>query len=360
MKKVNKKVYIEIMRIIAIFFVLFNHTGTQGFFMFAQRPVGSLQFWIYLFISILCKISVPLFFMISGALLLHKNEDLKTLWSKRILKIVIVLIGMSVVYYVYEVLVTDTLFNLKTLLKTIYSSTTRVHLWYLYAFIAFLISLPFLRALAQKLETKYFCYMLFLSLALSAVLPVLEYFAFDGAYTLNSNVVLKWISQSIVLYPCVGYFLEHRVDVEKSKKYILPLCIVSIITICLSCYLTYHKGVEQGMFSEATSQSFHSTFVIVPCIAIYLGIKSVFINIKLPARLEKVILLIGENVFGIYLLHILLINQPFIKVIYTGLTTLGCNAMLATFIQCFCLMIVTCVVVLIIKKIPILKKIIGE
>ena len=34
----KKYLYIEIMRIVAVFFVIFNHTGNKGFFLFSQVP----------------------------------------------------------------------------------------------------------------------------------------------------------------------------------------------------------------------------------------------------------------------------------------------------------------------------------
>ena len=45
----GRKVYLEAARILAAFFVIFNHTGASGFFLFAQRPWGSAAFWVYLF-----------------------------------------------------------------------------------------------------------------------------------------------------------------------------------------------------------------------------------------------------------------------------------------------------------------------
>ena len=104
-----KILYIEILRIIAAFFVIYNHTGNDGFFLFSICDVGSIQFWIYMAISIFCKFAVPVFFMISGALLLaRKDESLKDLYCKRIFKIVIILFAFSALNYFIE------LHNLKT------------------------------------------------------------------------------------------------------------------------------------------------------------------------------------------------------------------------------------------------------
>ena len=75
---------IELIRIIACFFVIFNHTGEDGFFLFSRYDWKSISFWIYLMISIFCKCSVPLFFAVTGALLLEKEETAGRLWRHRI------------------------------------------------------------------------------------------------------------------------------------------------------------------------------------------------------------------------------------------------------------------------------------
>ena len=102
----NKRLDIELIRIIAVFFVIFNHTGTMGYFLFASYEPRSIQYWIYLFISVFCKISVPLFFMITGALMLNrKEESLRYLWKHRVLHICCILIIWS--FFIIMVLVKE-------------------------------------------------------------------------------------------------------------------------------------------------------------------------------------------------------------------------------------------------------------
>ena len=82
MKKA-KLVHIEILRILAIFFVIFNHTGKDGYFLFSEFSASSIRFWLYLFLSHFCKFAVPVFLAISGALVLSKpREPLKQLCKK--------------------------------------------------------------------------------------------------------------------------------------------------------------------------------------------------------------------------------------------------------------------------------------
>ena len=65
-----KKVYYEWLRCIACFMVIFNHLKGYRLFMDAS---GIKQI-CYIILSVLTKINVPVFFMVSGALLLEKQE----------------------------------------------------------------------------------------------------------------------------------------------------------------------------------------------------------------------------------------------------------------------------------------------
>lgn len=56
----KRKVYIDFIKIAAIYLVLYNHTGEYGFVLFTERQTSPF-FWFYLFVSIFVKMGVPLF-----------------------------------------------------------------------------------------------------------------------------------------------------------------------------------------------------------------------------------------------------------------------------------------------------------
>ena len=58
-----------------------------------------VQYAVSFFLSLVCKAAVPLFYMVSGALLLGKNESFGELARKRILRIVAVIVIFSLLYY---------------------------------------------------------------------------------------------------------------------------------------------------------------------------------------------------------------------------------------------------------------------
>ena len=97
-KKPIRFLHVDILRILAIFLVVFNHTAERGYTLFANST-DSFLYFPYMMFSVFCKIAVPIFFMISGALLLPKDESLKQLFTKRIFRMAIVLLLISVPFY---------------------------------------------------------------------------------------------------------------------------------------------------------------------------------------------------------------------------------------------------------------------
>ena len=162
-KKVSevRQLHLDIMRIVAIFFVFFYHTRSDGFFLFSRYEPEEIRFWIYLFFSHFCKFAVPLFWAISGAVMLRREEEgLGKLWKKRILKIGFVLVLISLFYYLHYILKYGYPFDLEKYIRLLYFGTAEPHLWYLYLYLAFLMILPFERAMVRGLDDRYFIYLL--------------------------------------------------------------------------------------------------------------------------------------------------------------------------------------------------------
>ena len=355
-EKSTKYIYLEIMRIIAIFFVIFNHTGQNGFLLFSQQELGGFNFFLYLFISIFCKFSVPIFFAISGALMLKKeNESLLDLWKKRIFRMILVLFFISFIYYMVSIGMSFNKFDILLFLKKCYTATIKDHLWFLYTYIAYLIGLPFLRNLVKNLENKHYYYMIAIAIFFSGLLPIIEYLLFKGNYHITSYIKITWLTTNIVLYPCIGYFLRFKFKCS-NKKTILFIWFINLLCIMLSCFMTYYKIKITSNLSSSQIQDFFPNFIAVNCICIFITIKYLFEKINISKFVEKMILSFGSCTFGIYLIHVLIKDTEMMKSLLNLIKNIGVNYMLAVILWCLCIMIISYLIVFILKKIPILKR----
>lgn len=357
-RKNEKYIYIEAMRIAAAFAVVFNHTGEDGFLLFSKMPLGGAGFWIYLFFSIFCKFAVPLFLAISGALLLNKeDEPLKTLWRKRILRIAVILFIYSLIYYIIDLTKSGRSFEIGKFLKALYSTNVKTHLWYLYQYIAFLIVIPFLRPLVRNLKSKYFVYMLALAVFSSGIRPAAEYLIWHGNTSINSNIRLDWILDNAVIYPCLGYFMHHRVSTEWIKKHIGPVWVLNIAGLACSSYMTFFK-----MSTEAGTtglQTFHKSFVVLNCIAIYLTFRLIFERRSLSQLSSALISSVGKCSLGIYLWHIMIKDLSVIAKLRESMIAAGLNQMVSVWIVCLIVMAISYLITLVQSRIPLLKKLVG-
>ena len=71
--KTSRKFYLDILKVMAIFLVLFTHTGLNGNKLYTVTTKGMLQ-TVYTMLDCFRTINNPLLFMISGALLLRITE----------------------------------------------------------------------------------------------------------------------------------------------------------------------------------------------------------------------------------------------------------------------------------------------
>ena len=361
MEEKKKLIHIEFLRIIAAFFVIFNHTGSKGYFLFSTHPAGTFPYFLYMAFSVFIKISVPLFLMISGALLLKKDITYEKIFKNKILKMLIVLVIFSAVFYIrLHIKKYSTVFNIKDFLIRLYKGDIIIPYWYLYAYISFLLAFPFLRSMVKELPEGTYKYLILLSVIFTSVLPCLEYRFSLGTVTLNQYGKISWIFTNIVIFPLIGYYLENVLDIEKvSKKQLLILNGISVLGIIVSCYMTYFKHKITGECNEVVSQDFMDTFVLLIAIPVYLNAKIFFQKHSIKNWLEKIILSIGSCSFGIYLIHMAIIESTFISNIWNACTVVNhFNCMIVILLLCLLSFLISYIIVFILKKIPGVKKLI--
>lgn len=352
-KPSGKLLHLEIMRVFAVYFVMFNHTSGSGYMMFTRVAPGSLHYWAYLLLSIFCKFSVSLFLMISGALLLPKEPDrLGPLFKKRVLKMSVLLFVVSLLYYCRTMLLTpDGQYGIRHFCETLYASETSRHLWYLYMYLAFLLILPFLQALVKNLRDEHFVFMILLSIVTSCI-SLMEALLLRGQLHLNSHFAFTWIPD-IILYPCVGYYLEHRLTI--TKKNTLAVWILNAVCLASSAYLTYYYKVNPSSDISIGDTFFHKRFVLVNAISIYMCIKLVSQNIRLSPSIDRLLLSMGSCTFGIYLIHKAVMASPHHHAVMRVFKRFIGNPMLACLAYCLFVLFFCYLLILLLKKIPVIK-----
>ncbi len=331
--------------------VIFNHTNERGFYHYIYDDLGSCIWIRNLLFSIACKSAVPIFFMISGSMLLGKEESMKKT-VLRIPKILAALFIFSIAYFYTDAVLAGNHFVLKDTLQVIVQKNYW-HLWYLYAYISFIIALPFFRKLVISLDRKSSLYMFAVAAISMGVVPIIEYFVTSG---INSNLKQRWLTVNIFIYPVIGYVIDNKVNVYKIKKSsFLLLWMVNLISFFISAVCEYHFLLrEPGNKKEL----FLTNFCLVNAVSIYSTIKYIFNSRKINARIYHLLVEIGKCTFGIYLLHIwFLWKIPFLYDLWIKIEHSGVFGSYAgVFVSCILTFMITGVITYILRRMPVIKK----
>lgn len=345
-----RKVYLDAIRIIAIYMVLFTHTNTAGNMLFTVSRDSPFYFF-YLMNSVFIKMSVTLFFMISGALLLHKNETFEKIIKHKFVKFLIALVAASLITYIYLGTRSDYYSELSigNFVRTIYTGQITAAYWYLYSYLGFLLMLPLLRKMAQNMTDKEFIYIFCIAILMS-VLPIIDYLIWKGAYRHNGNFSVI-LSTNLIVWPLAGYFIEHRIKTSDfNKKNMIVLTLVCLVSMLICCFMVEYQYACMG---EGQGYQFMDSFVTIQASTVFYGVKMLFMKYPFSERACRLISQIGGLTFGIYLFeHIYRQETEFI---YEKLQPV-LHSLPACWIWILCACILGGVVTFVLKKIPVIKR----
>lgn len=296
----QRKLYLDFLRIIAIIFVIYNHTSEKGYYLYAYDSPFILKV-IYIATGALIAVAVPIFFMISGSLLIPKEESIGDLYKKRVLRMVIVLILFSLLQYVLLVVNDNVELSLRYFITHITIESIIAPYWYLYAYLAYLICLPLLRKMALNMTNKEFKYLFAAFLIIEGLLASLLFIFDIGEMTMFFTIPFF---NRVVIYPLLGYYMDHRMTKEQyTLKGALIFIALMIAVLALIVVNTLHRNLSYEQFTAYDKGLFVTGFTAVLDAGIFYIAKLLFKDRKVPKALEFIITALGSTVFGVYLIE---------------------------------------------------------
>lgn len=354
--KRRSTIYIEFIRILASFFVVYLHTGNYAVWNYTLLPVKSLLFPIELCFSVWSKIAVPMFFMISGALLLGKDESLAVVMKKRVWKYVKLIVVFSFINYIIDnCLLNKNPFNVLEFIANILSDKTPVAYWYLYASLALMLLLPFLRSIARQMTYQLFKYMVLLLLLLTFVFKLVDVFWLSKtAQQVNTHFNNTFFSESL-LYFLIGYGLIKFVNLENwPKRHMVAAVALWAGSILVMAGLTVVHSVHQHAWNSTTFATFTQSLTAITagstiCLARYF-----FRNINPDGIPARIICVLGKASVGVVLFEGLMRKLFFVDMVeflgmHIPVFIAGCLSAMAVCFACW-------LIAWIIQHTPFLKK----
>lgn len=360
----SRKEYLDYLRVFAAFGVILIHVSTANFGAFYFDKNIWRVFSLY---DSIVRWAPPIFVMISGALFLGREIDIKKLYSKYILRVFIAFLVWNFIYY----LMASTspwqqiLFLFGENKAEAWASLLRTHyhMWFIQMIIGVYMCIPILKKIADNEKIgKYF---ILIGIIFTSLIPFLynlvSDFGSEGLKTLVNSI--RWNQEQglfsfplgYMYYFILGYYLANK-EIEKKIRMIIYLLGIGgfIVTALLSkavsfkyddILLTYYDSLSIQVFFMALA-----VFVFFK----YLPLKN--------GKFYKIVLLASKASFGVYLVHALVIEQLNIRLSVNTLSILApatpIKVIFSTPILTLLVFVISMLVSVLLSKIPVIKRIV--
>lgn len=343
----SRNISFDIIRILAIFLVMYNHRETYIYF--THVPYMGGQYILAMFGSILCKCGPPLFFMVSGALILRKKESFAQILKHRVLRIISVMFAVSIF-----VKITNP--GEGGLLKIFITDLN----WYLYAYIGYLLMLPFMRILVSNMSVANMKLFLILSGSAYTVSGFLIPFS---SYSEKITEFLPiynagWASNCWnFIFPILGYILVQLVQREEFSSErrcffgLLLLGTIISLLVC-TCLMNYDIRINGSQNLEMIRQ--HANFV--PCCFVFSLLYYVFAGKQITDVKKRIISEMSSATFGMFLIET---HSRYSQDIYEFIAQRLANAglYLCSIISILIQFILYFLIIFALRRIPLVKKV---
>jgi surface polysaccharide O-acyltransferase-like enzyme len=343
---------VDLIRTFAIILVIMLHATIEPITIANQMSSeGVILWWTTNIYDSLGRPAVPLFVMLSGALLLQPakvEEPLSIFFKKRLNRIGLPFLFWGAAYFAWRIFFHGETLTASTILEGILTGPY-VHFWFFYLLVGLYLLTPVLRVLVAYIKRRTFSFLLILWFLGTAIMPILSFFT---EYRLNSNV--------FILTGWLGYFLMGAYSLKTRVRSAILYAMLGS-GLAWTIIGTY---IIVGTIGERHSQFFYDAYsfnMIGASVALFLILSAV------PAeRVEKrfphgsrLLSLISQNTIPIYLFHMMVLEA-----LQKGF--LGFQINLATMNPVLEIPLITAVTLLIslaiiypLKKLPLVKRIIG-
>jgi len=354
----------DLLKSIAIYLVCLYHFGL---------PAGSSDtdilkshqyaiYFNYFFIGI-SSIGVPLFFMVNGALLLNKTFDIK----KHIYKIVLLLllyIVWGAITLTIEVPIFHDHYSPIEFIKAIYypKQGRTDHLWFLPALIYVYLLFPLIKSLLDKNEKALSYYLWVMIFIFTFGIVFLNDLINVFGYFLNSNTLKNkqlssfpwfnpfnlYFSYALIYFITGGWLVKF----VKNKNFKTIYCLLLLLlSLCLLFLFGLMKTNITGEVYDTVWYGYDTIMTLAMAISVFILCSK--IQVYNPT-FKKVITTIGANTLGIYFIHYPL--GYWFKELY-GEQWLH-NHFFLSVLSSLLLMFLSLAVSLIIRRIPIVGKLV--
>ena len=298
----------------------------------------------------LMRACVPIFFMISGYLLLSKDEPISDFLKKRASKIIIPLAFWSIFYLLWKIYFEGFKLSFASGLLSAIFAPTYFHLWFVYSIAGLYLAIPIIRKFTKSATNSQLLYFVAIWFFTCSLLPLIE-----KSLHIKSRYDL-FMFGGYLGYMVLGQLLGRLQYRNKHATFAFAL-----ILLCwaVTASGTHYLSLGKGTFTD----SFYGYFA--PAVALAAAAQFVLFKHLFTAYtpnengvLSRVIVSLSTLSFGIYLIHGFYLTALRMGLLGFKLSVFSTNPILAIPATSLAILLLSFLTIYLFSKVPLLKKLI--
>ncbi len=286
--------YLDFLRCFAILMVVIVHSISP--YIVNPELYGNSSWYVNLILNAFSRTGVPIFFMISGSLILssESTKNFSMFYKKIITRILVPLFAWNVIYFAYNVIERNVTLNIRDFFSLVINQGTEYHLWYLYTLLGIYLIAPFLKIVVDNCNFKQQCILLLLILFPTTISPFI-----NATLPIYVNIFDPLFNGYIGCF-LMGYILS---NINNTVKNMSLYSVIGIFGLLFS--VAYHHINSSNTAINLYFNYGYSLCHYALSAAIFVIAKRAF---EKRTVFEKTITGLSKYSFGIYLIHILVID----------------------------------------------------
>lgn len=302
MNQLKRIFYYDVLRALAIIGIVFCHSSI----VFVISGIHNSDFYISAFFDCFRDFSIPVFVMLSGALLINRRDSLKTFFKRRLSRIFIPFLFWALAYIAYSSIHITNGFDLATSIDIFFgtSSTLGVAFWFVWMIIIVYIFI----FIVNKFISRYGDWIIGILTVLSIIYIIIVDFGFYNPYPLKITYFLSFMS-----YAIIGYFLANADYLESRISPSILALITSVLFICIYLYYIFCFVVPRSpAHGQLVTVGYFNLTILFMSVNFFLTFKYLskldFMNRLESNPIGKALTYISNCSFGIYLSHYMILD----------------------------------------------------
>ena len=332
----KRQYWADALRTMACVMVVVIHVCGRGWY--AMESSGP-DWWTVNLLDSLCRCSVPLFFMLSGAMMLDRPLDARRL-AVRTGRLLLLWLMASAAYALMGQapleLLTHPVYFLQLILQSHY------HLWFLRTLACIYLLLPVLRALVCHEEGRWVPWYLTVFFLFGVVRQSMGQLPVSGSTWQALRLVLVPELCQYSGYFVLGWYLSHKEPKIHRRAYIGAYLLCTAV-IALGTHLWSLNGAE----NDERMYAYLGLPVFIQAVCLFTSARALQ-----PGRLGKAVDKLAPLTLGIYLIHPAAISL----LSALGLTVSVLPRALSVPVVAGLSLVISAACTLLLRRLPILKK----